>query len=220
MPTVPHLRLADDFFLLAHDDYTGKPLLNRDVMGLGLAGALLAQLLTERRIVVNDDGVYLHDERTYRDAPTDFVIAEIYSQTKRGLVYPAVEWVKYLRDHTYEVMGDDLVQRRVVREETSGLRRAKRFLANDVLVASAPRVKLAYLCEHPDQASTRLDEQTAALAGLALATKLASAVATDAGTDLSRGLRWMVTRLPADTRVVLASVDAAVVSNALSVRGR
>src|SRR5262249_12021636 len=37
--------IADELFLLAHDDVTGKPRLHPRVTGIGLAGALLAELL-------------------------------------------------------------------------------------------------------------------------------------------------------------------------------
>jgi Golgi phosphoprotein 3 (GPP34) len=35
-------RLADDLYLLAHHDVTGKPYLQPRAIGIGLAGALLA----------------------------------------------------------------------------------------------------------------------------------------------------------------------------------
>lgn len=37
--------LADDLFLMAHDDVTGRAFLHRRVLGLGLAGGLLAELM-------------------------------------------------------------------------------------------------------------------------------------------------------------------------------
>ena len=38
-------RLADDLYLLAHHEITGKPHLQPRAVGLGLAGALLAELM-------------------------------------------------------------------------------------------------------------------------------------------------------------------------------
>src|SRR5207302_8432860 len=37
--------VADDLYLLAHDDRTGKPLLHPRPLGIGLAGGLLAELI-------------------------------------------------------------------------------------------------------------------------------------------------------------------------------
>ena len=45
--------LADDLFLMAHCDRTGKPLLQPRATGLGLAGALLAELTLLGKIRVS-----------------------------------------------------------------------------------------------------------------------------------------------------------------------
>lgn len=37
--------VADDLYLLAHHDVSGKPFLQQRALGLGLAGALLAELV-------------------------------------------------------------------------------------------------------------------------------------------------------------------------------
>src|SRR6266704_4142496 len=50
-------RLADDLYLMAHDDRTGKPLLQPRAAGLGLAGALLAELVLAGRIEVEPGGI-------------------------------------------------------------------------------------------------------------------------------------------------------------------
>ena len=221
MPVVPDLTLTEEFFLLSHDDYTGKPCLNREVLGLGLAGGLLAQLLVARRITVTGDGIGLRDPRPYRQPAPDFVVQEIYWQANQHAVYSAVEWVKYLRDKTYPLVAQELVRRRVVRQENGGLLgRSKRYVAVDAVHASRPRVRLVYFCQRLELLATELDEQTAGLAGLAIATRLESVIATTAGIDPGQGLRAMMARLPGDTRTVLAGVDAAVTADALAVRGR
>lgn len=40
-------RIADDLYLLAHDDATGRPFLQPRALGVGLAGALLAELIDQ-----------------------------------------------------------------------------------------------------------------------------------------------------------------------------
>jgi len=47
--------VADDLYLLAHDDRTGKPLLPPRPLGTGLAGALLAELMLARCIGLRSD---------------------------------------------------------------------------------------------------------------------------------------------------------------------
>ena len=47
--------VADDLYLLAHDDRSGKPLLQPRPLGTGLAGALLAELMLAGCIGLRSD---------------------------------------------------------------------------------------------------------------------------------------------------------------------
>jgi len=44
--------LADDFFLIAHDDRDGRARLSPKSVELGLAGALIGELVLEQRVFV------------------------------------------------------------------------------------------------------------------------------------------------------------------------
>src|SRR6266700_549479 len=57
--------VADDLYLLAHDDRTGKALLPPRPLGTGLAGALLAELMLARLIGLRSDTAVVIS----RDAP-------------------------------------------------------------------------------------------------------------------------------------------------------
>ena len=48
--------VADDLYLMAHDENTGRPLLRRRALGTGLAGGLLAELMLAGCITVRHDG--------------------------------------------------------------------------------------------------------------------------------------------------------------------
>jgi hypothetical protein len=47
--------VADDLYLMAHDDRSGKPYLQPQALGIGLAGALLAELMLAERIGLRRD---------------------------------------------------------------------------------------------------------------------------------------------------------------------
>jgi hypothetical protein len=49
-------RLADDLYLLAHHERTGRPHLQPRAIGLGLAGALLAELMLLGTICIRPEG--------------------------------------------------------------------------------------------------------------------------------------------------------------------
>src|SRR5438477_9448893 len=146
----PSFSLSEEYFLLAHDDTTGKPLISTDVLGLGLAAALLAQLLPEERITITKDGGVLlrRFEATGRLA-TDQVIKKINDAhaSRPGALYPVADWLRYLREMAYAEVGDALVRGRVLYER-SGLR-GKRYVAPNVLDAASSRTGLVYLCRNP-----------------------------------------------------------------------
>lgn len=50
-------RLADDLYLMAHHEVSGKPYLQPRAIGLGLAGGLMAELVLSGKICVRPDGV-------------------------------------------------------------------------------------------------------------------------------------------------------------------
>src|SRR5258708_10794042 len=64
--------LADDLWLLAHHEVTGRPLLHTRPLGLGLAAGLLGALMTGQnpRIVVWHDGVITLADRVPRQPCT------------------------------------------------------------------------------------------------------------------------------------------------------
>ena len=65
VPDVEHVRLggtgrvADDLYLIAHHEVSGKPYLSPRAAGIGLAGGLLAELLAAQAPAVTLDRGYL-----------------------------------------------------------------------------------------------------------------------------------------------------------------
>ncbi|MGH3736189.1 MAG: GPP34 family phosphoprotein, partial [Micromonosporaceae bacterium] len=53
--------LADDYFFLAVNDRTGRPKLAPKVFALGLAGALLGELILGERITIEGDRLRVVD---------------------------------------------------------------------------------------------------------------------------------------------------------------
>jgi hypothetical protein len=68
--------VADDLYLLAHDDRTGKPLLPPRPLGTGLAGALLAELMLARCIGLRSDTAVVISQ----DAPPAAVAGHMLRQ--------------------------------------------------------------------------------------------------------------------------------------------
>ena len=58
-------RLADDLFLIAHDDYSGKALVAPNLLNATLAGAVLGELALDSRISIMKGQVYVDDHRAW-----------------------------------------------------------------------------------------------------------------------------------------------------------
>jgi Golgi phosphoprotein 3 (GPP34) len=87
-------RVADDLWLLAHNDVTGRPYIQPRPLGLGLAGALLAELALDGILSVAGDQVMV--AARYRP-PGDALAGQVL-----GLVagdregHPVRDWLAYL----------------------------------------------------------------------------------------------------------------------------
>jgi Golgi phosphoprotein 3 (GPP34) len=86
-------RLGDDLYLMAHNDRTGRPYLQPRAAGIGLAGALLAELLLAGGISLSSDGTLSASAAT----PADQLTGQIQNQIlgERELL-PAREWLQFL----------------------------------------------------------------------------------------------------------------------------
>ena len=97
-PRVPGLDgtglVADDLWLLGHDDRSGRPLLQPRALGTGLAGALLAELMLTRWIGLRpDDAVVI-----IRDAPSGAVLRHPLLRQVAGepRPQPVSSWLRFL----------------------------------------------------------------------------------------------------------------------------
>lgn len=100
-------RVADDLYLLAHDDVTGKPFLQRLALGIGLAGGLLAELMFTGTIWIGSDRI----EFTRRGQPKDELSRHVL-----GLLlaepdgHPLRDWLLFLSTRSAVDVGRRLEQ--------------------------------------------------------------------------------------------------------------
>jgi hypothetical protein len=172
---VTSANLANDFYLLAHDDTTGKPRLNSQALGLGLAAGLLGELLNAKRINVYGGNVLLTSHAWLADAVAQTVLTQIASQSSPLTVRT---WLAYLAEQAPARVGWRLSTAGVVRVETSGVWRFKRiaYVPADLKTAAWPAVRLSLALRQREP----LDEADVFLAGLAVATGLDEYLIRDA----------------------------------------
>jgi Golgi phosphoprotein 3 (GPP34) len=211
MQTLP---LADELFLVGHDEYSGKPRVSDGVLDTGLAGAVLAELVVANRLHVTEDNtVVVRDQRPWGERVSDAALAEVLKQRE---AHPVRAWVEYLREHVRTMVAPRLVQSGLV-ERVQGrslLKQTVRFPAIDPLKAAAPQARLKYMIDHP----RNLDEHSAALGGLVMATGLDFVVGGVSSRETRDGLARMAAILKPDLRALIVGVESAVAAIALSGR--
>jgi hypothetical protein len=86
--------VADDLYLLGHDDRTGKPLLQRRALGIGLAGALLAELMLAGWIGLrHDNAVVISSHVPQEGMQRHPLLRQIVSESGPQ---PVPAWLRYL----------------------------------------------------------------------------------------------------------------------------
>ncbi|HET9899357.1 MAG TPA: GPP34 family phosphoprotein [Streptosporangiaceae bacterium] len=156
-------RLADDIYLLAHHEVSGKPFLQPRAIGLGLAGGLLAELVLIRAIRVSGDGVAATSRVRPQDGLTPAVHLQVLGERQR---HCTGDWLAFLAQTATEDVARRLEHSGYLALAQSRRPwRAARWVPVDADCAFAPliRVKAAL-----DPVRSGGQESTA-LAGLAVA---------------------------------------------------
>jgi len=203
----PQLPLADDLFLTAHDTVKGKCVLSPATLGLGLAAALLGELILWRRLDLNDGVLTLLDDRPAADA----AVAAVQEQIVREPQYRQVrDWIAFLATGA----ATDLVARRlgraglVQRQERRGLRGTKVLhVPTDSMTAGWPGSRVRTAIGRGDL----LDVPDLVFAGLVLATGLDQHVfVTLDARERGQLFDQLRRRLPAMLQELVGHAEAAV----------
>jgi hypothetical protein len=205
------VQLADELFLIVHDDATGRPRLHTRAAELGLAGALLGELILHGRLTVQDGHITVVDRRPPDDplahAVLDQLLAERHYRTVRI-------WLSYLAGQAMDSVGQRLSRAGLVTHGRRRWGRPTRYVPLDMSTAAWPQHRLRHLLLRGES----LPLADALLAGLVKATGLTPLVLWDAPVSSHRHLSGSVASLPAPLRDLIAQLEAAVGDAVLSHR--
>ncbi|GAB4052253.1 GOLPH3/VPS74 family protein [Catellatospora paridis] len=212
---MPELALADELFVMGHDEYSGKPKLNHDVLSVGLAAAALGELLIAETLTVDGGRVTGWTAKQNGDPVVDQIVALLQ---RVGPGHRVHQWVEHLRGDIKELVAYRLVGRGVVKRETSrGFtgRVQVRFPATDPNEATRSVVRLGFLIGRPAD----FDPHSALLACIANAVDLNIVAPTLSPSTVRQRLAELPGRLAPAYRDLLAAVDTAVAAVALQAHG-
>jgi hypothetical protein len=205
-------RIADDLYLLAHHEVTGKPHLQPRAAGLGLAGGLLAELMLAGSISLHAGRIVT----TGRAAPHDGLARSVLRLAENEPApHAARDWLVFLG----RTAAGDIAKRL----EHSGYltpaasrrpRRTHRWAPADPPSAFAPVLRVASALDPARRAAA----QNVALAGLAVACGLGPKLALYLPDGALRRIQLATRHLHPGLRGLLAHTQATVDSALLSHR--
>ncbi|HEX6968677.1 MAG TPA: GPP34 family phosphoprotein [Micromonosporaceae bacterium] len=173
--------LADEFFLLAHDEMTGKPKLRPKIAGMGLAAALLAELVLANRITVHGGALSVQDRRPPADALAHTVLDQLIGEPEHRDVRV---WLEYLGRSAHESVGERLARAGVVRRQSTRrlLATTTTYVPIDINDAAWPTARLRALLDRGEA----MNLSDTVLLGLIEATGLSRAVLSRSGEEVRR----------------------------------
>ena len=153
------LRLADDLYLITHDDRSGRSRLPARVLAFGLAGALLAELAVGDHVVVEDGVVVLGPAES---APRDVLAHEALDQV-RSETLSVHDWIVFFGRGATARVAARLGRAGALTQRASALPlRPVRWVPTDPNSALMPQVNLVTRLVRGQP----LDTHYAALGGL------------------------------------------------------
>jgi hypothetical protein len=203
-------RPGDELYLIAHHELTGRPHLAPRAAGLGLAGALLAELVLDGAVTMDAGTVACTGPGQASDRLTAAVAGQIAAENP---LRPVGDWLAFLSCTAPADVAARLEQAGYLTPVPRRPWRAARWEPTDPDCAFAPIARLKAAL-HPSRPG---DAQAVTVAGLAAACGLGPRL----GLYLPPGFRYrtdaLVSLLTPDLREVItgtqAAVDAAVLAH-------
>jgi hypothetical protein len=203
--------LADQYFLISHEDRSGRTRVHPRAIGLGLAAGLVAELTLLGRVRVCDGEVAVVNRATPGDALAHSILELFVAQPQHRELHT---WLAYLAQDAAVKVGERLlrsgavesvVRRRLMGSSQTFYMPVNADQRNGAAWAAA---RLANLLVDPD----RMDIADKMLASLMLATGLTRRVLADFPVH-RRGITHLYTiaeSLPDDLRTLIEHTQASV----------
>ncbi|WP_233512815.1 GOLPH3/VPS74 family protein, partial [Micromonospora deserti] len=138
--------IADEFFLIAHNDSRGRAKLHPAATGLGLAGGLLGELVLHGHITVSTGLVAVIDRRPPADALAHTVLDQLVGEAQHQAVRT---WLSFLAQTAATSVGERLARAGVLRRQENRrlLRTSVSYLPIDLNTVAWPATRLRALLE-------------------------------------------------------------------------
>lgn len=202
--------VADDLYLLAHNDLTGRPYVRPRALGLGLAGGLLSELMVNGHISVWHEQIVTLGRAVPGEGLARHLLGVLAGEYER---HPVRDWLLFVG----RTAADDVARRLAgagYLARAGGRWRGQRWVPVDADSAFSPMLRVRAALD----ASRPLTIHGAVLAGLADACGLGPRLAPYAPARPVRPLHHAVAQLAPSLQDLIAQTRAAVDSAVLAHR--
>lgn len=197
-------RVGDDFWFMAHGDASGRARLAMDVMGVALAGALLAELVTAQAVVIRGGRIACTGARGPEDFAAQYVLGTIASEQ---VTLSPHDWLAFLGPSAPGLVARRLHHEGLVRRQPSHLPgRRPRWKPSNEEIAALPAVRVTNRLLR----QTSFDSPSVLLAGLVRATNLSNPLLYEVRFLIRSDLDPLLQQLSPPLCAVLDHVETAV----------
>lgn len=208
------IELAEQFFLIGHDEFSGRPAVSNELVECGLVGALFGALVIEGRLAVKEGKMLALDTTPSGDEFVDKLVRTVDQQSTNHRVRT---WAEQLGSYAYRVIAERLVYAGTLRREFGRKllgRPAERYPAVNLYEAARPRLKLNHVIRHREE----LDLDQAVLAALLTAVGIEAVLGVDMSREALRSvINSLLRAMPMQLQELLAGIDETVASVSLTI---
>ena len=204
-----NVQLAEQFFLISHDETSGRPLATIEGVECGLVGAMFGELIIDGRLGIKDGFVLVLDKEPVDGGLSDSLVSTVDQQSTEHRV---ATWARELGPDAYRIMAERLIASGLLRRERGRKRfshMGERYPAVDHYDVARPRLMLNHVLYNREE----IDLRHALLAALLSVVGLISNVERDTN---RQGLRPLVNSLinamPGQLQELIAGIDETMAS--------
>lgn len=206
--------LAEQFFLIGHDEFSGRPAVSNELVECGLVGAMFGALVIEGRLGVKEGKVLVLDSEPSDDDLANKLVLTVDQQSTDHRVRT---WAEQLGSYAYRAIAERLVAAGTLRREVGRNmlgRAGERYPAVNLYDAARPRLKLNHVIRHREE----LDLDQAVLAALLTAVGIEAVLGVDMNREALRNvINSLLRAMPVQLQELMGGIDEAVASISLTI---
>jgi len=209
-----NFQLAEQFFLIGHDEFSGKPAVSIELVECGLVGAMLGELIIEGRLSIKDGRVVVLDREPVDGGLGDRLVNTVDQQRNSHRVRT---WAEELGPDAYRIIAERLVASGTLRQERGHKlfgNSGDRYPAVDLYDAARPRLLLNHVIRNREE----MDLDQAVLAALLTAVGVEPVLGLDMNRESLRTIiNSLLSAMPSPLQDLLSGIDETVASISLTI---